>query len=111
MTLWAREGDYLDVVVIPFEPAGSPAVVFSGRCWLLGYTASESSGLNPAQVKLVDGISANGKSLDRIFLAAGQTFRWNPGQPGMPCNHGLFVNPIAGTVDMYFTVGRWVKPR
>jgi hypothetical protein len=109
VTLWARPGDVLDVVVVQFEPTGSPVIAYGGRCFLLGYTATESSGANPATIKLVDGISTNGKSLDRINLVASETARWNPGMPGMPCNHGLFINPIAGAAYLYLTIGRWVK--
>lgn len=109
MTLWAREDYDLDVVVVSFEPIGNTRVAFSGRCWLLGWSATETTGVATATVKLLDGLDANGKALDRIVVQEGMTSRWNPGQPGTPCNHGLFVNMISGTVDLYLTIGRWVS--
>lgn len=109
MTLWAREGDILDVVVVAFEPIANVRVAFSGRCFLLGVQVTESTGTATALMKLLDGLDNLGKPIGRYSLAISETQTGNPGMPGIPCNHGLTVNMISGSVDLYLTIGRWVK--
>lgn len=109
MALWGREDDVLDVFVVSYEPIGNTREAFSGRCWLLGVTATEPGGVNPALVKFVDGGDANGQPIGRLAVAAGATVVTWPGFPGLPCRSGLFINMINGSLDLYLTIGRWVK--
>lgn len=83
-------------------------LIYSGQCFLTGVTYGESTGAAPAKAVLFDGADVNGERLDFVSLAAGGFNRNNPGEPGLPVAHGVFLQVVSGTIDVTLTMTRWV---
>lgn len=96
---------YVDTIVTPAFTTST--VIYSRACFLLGYTVIEATGAAPAVIKLFDGVDGNGDFLDQQTVSAGGSVRSNPGQPGMPCEHGIFAQMGVGSVLLSLTVGTW----
>lgn len=100
----------IDVFVVPLTALSASQPAYSGACWLLGFSVMETTGAAVASVTFYDGQDVNGKLLDRVSVSAGGTDRYNPGQPGMPVEAGIFVDVVSGTVDLSLVIGRDLTP-
>jgi hypothetical protein len=65
---------------------------------LVGWSLHESSGTNPALVRLWDGREAGAKVLGYVALTAGQADnKWNA--PGVSITDALLIEVVTGTVE------------
>lgn len=108
--IYGGDGLVLDVQTLPFTAVAGGQLGYPRDCFLSGVTYEESTGAAAAAVTLFDGLDANGQILDRVAINAGAFNRSNPGQPGMPCERGIFIDVTAGVMNISLTVNRWVKP-
>lgn len=73
---------------------------------LVGFALKETTGVNPAELDLLDGVNADGDILVPITLTAGQSTRDWYGPAGISFGRGLFAQLITGSVTGTVWIGR-----
>lgn len=77
-------------------------VAFASAGILCGWSLEEDTGAALAKVRLWDGGAAGTDKFATITLQAGQSTRDWLGRPYLRIERGLFVEVVAGTVDVQF---------
>lgn len=101
MARWPAGNPALDIRVVSLKGTSTGGLLDARGGWLLGWTVTNGSAADAAQVEWIDGGSDAGTSISTIELAVSTTQTRDPGTPGIPCHAGLFLRVNNGTVDAY----------
>ena len=101
MSLWPAGFPALDVRTVSLIGTTTGGLLDARGGWLLGWTVTNHSAADAAQVELIDGGSDAGSWIESVELAALTTYSHDPGTPGIPCPSGLFLRVDNGTVDAF----------
>lgn len=85
--------DAIDLGVIT---ADTPA---TGReCRLYGWSFTETTGTDAAEILVVDGTNSSGQVIADITLSAGQSTRDYQSKPGLRIRSGVAIGVVSGSV-------------
>ena len=80
------------------EPITTDEAVSLAPANYYGFSFRETSGTNPATVRIFDNSSASGGLLDTIHLSAGESAR-EFYAPGIRAENGIYVDVVSGAIE------------
>lgn len=98
----AYEASREDVVqpALPYGFYSASTPVLTGRGYLVYVTVRETSGSAAAVVRVWDAPAASGRGVANFSLAANGSSQFTPGDMGVLCVMGLYVEVVSGAAEV-----------